>query len=211
MTDQAAKRRALKSSASSVRLDTSHTKGGVLLPDRLALLDAMPKHGVVAEIGVANGDFSAEILARTYPERLHLIDTWSVDRYAPHEATVRDRFAPDIDKGRVIIDKGISTDVLAEFPDDYFDWVYIDTNHTYKTTAAELKLSATALKSGGLILGHDFCNGNIVTPVVYGVIQAVNEFCVASNWRYHYMTLESHGHFSFCIGPMTSSHQPEVD
>ena len=38
--------------------------------DRAALLDWLPKHALVAEIGVAAGDFSAEILAHTAPQTL---------------------------------------------------------------------------------------------------------------------------------------------
>lgn len=180
-------------------LAARHTEGAVLLPDRLALLDSLPKGGVAAEIGVADGSFSAEILGRADPRRLHLVDLWSSHRYAEGEAQVRDRFADDISSGRVSIDKGRSTDILRLFPPAYFDWVYIDTDHSYATTAAELALCDEAVKPGGLILGHDFCTGNIIKPLVYGVIQAVNEFCVTRNWRYHALTLESDGHFSFAI------------
>ena len=46
------------------------------LPDRLALLDRLPRGGVVAEIGVQHGDFAAEILRRSQPRLLVLIDGW---------------------------------------------------------------------------------------------------------------------------------------
>jgi len=36
----------------------------------------LPKGGTVAEIGVASGDFSDQILDRSSPEKLHLIDPW---------------------------------------------------------------------------------------------------------------------------------------
>ena len=44
----------------------------------------LPKNAVVAEIGVATGDFSAQILALSKPKRFHLIDPWvhqSIDEY----------------------------------------------------------------------------------------------------------------------------------
>ncbi|SPH24496.1 hypothetical protein DEA8626_03548 [Defluviimonas aquaemixtae] len=180
-------------------LDARHTAGGVLLPNRLALLDRMPKDAVVAEIGVAGGEFTAEILDRTAPSRLHLIDAWDTERYATCEAEVRARFAGEIARGQVRLDKGRSTDMLATFDPVYFDWVYLDTSHTFAMTAEELSLCDRVVRPGGFIAGHDFCTGNVVTPVVYGVIPAVNEFCLSHGWRYDSVTLESHGHFSFCI------------
>ncbi|MEZ5734170.1 MAG: class I SAM-dependent methyltransferase [Paracoccaceae bacterium] len=192
-------RRAERDALPGAILRPCHTAGAVLLPDRLALLDSLPAGGVAAEIGVADGAFSAEILARANPRRLHLIDIWSSGRYAAGEARVRETLAAEIASGRVSLDKGRSVDLINHLPPAYFDWVYIDTDHSYATTAAELRLCDEKVKPDGLILGHDYCIGNIVKPLVYGVIQAVNEFCVSHNWRYHALTVESHGHFSFAL------------
>lgn len=195
-------RRALRKAMPRTALSPDHTARGRLLPDRLALLDHLPKGGTVAEIGVAKGDFSAEILARCAPDRLHLIDAWHTGRYAPAKAAVLARFAPAIAAGQVVVNPGLSLDVLSGFPDAAFDWVYIDTDHSYRLTAAELTLCARLVKPGGRICGHDFTTGNIVAPVVYGVVQAVNEFCMAKGWEYEFLTLESDCFFSFCIRAM---------
>ena len=47
-----------------------------VVTDRETLLGLLPKHGVVAELGVNKGDFSATILSENQPARLHLIDPW---------------------------------------------------------------------------------------------------------------------------------------
>ena len=86
-----------------------------------------------------------------------------------------------------------------ELPDHCFDWVYIDTVHDYLTTARELAISRQKVKAGGIIAGHDHTPGNIITPVCYGVVQAVQEFCVKSGWRYWSLTCESHCYASFAI------------
>jgi hypothetical protein len=185
-----------------VVLGPQHTAQGRLLPTRDALLDVMPKQAVAAEIGVSRGDFTAQILERCDVQRLHLVDAWEGTRYAGDLDVVLGRFAQAIAKGVVEIDRGLSETVLAAFPDAYFDWVYIDSDHSYEVTVRELDICRRKVKPGGMIAGHDFCKGNIAKRLPYGVIEAVNEFCVAYHWTYAYLTLESHGHFSFCIRPL---------
>ena len=183
-----------------VNLDPVHTENCRVLPDRRDLLRRLPKGGIGAEIGAAFGDFSKEIFALNQPAQLHLIDAWETARYRSGLNRIKEDFAEKIACETLVIHQGYSTERLAECADDFFDWIYIDTNHTYETTYEELVFGAQKTKAGGLIAGHDFCTGNVVKPVLYGVVQAVNEFCVTHGWQYRYLTLESHGHFSFCLG-----------
>ncbi|MEM7189627.1 MAG: hypothetical protein AAF439_08445, partial [Pseudomonadota bacterium] len=53
---------------------------------RRAVLNALPKGAVGAEVGVWKGDFSAEILATAAPACLHLIDPWCVSDAEEHGA-----------------------------------------------------------------------------------------------------------------------------
>lgn len=196
-------RQQMKRSMPHAVLGEQHTRNCKVIPAREDLLDRLPKNGVAAEIGVAFGDFTREIVARTGATRLHLIDMWSSSRYQAGLEQIQDNFAPLIEAGALVINRGMSTEALAQFPDAYFDWVYIDTDHTYPTTRDELVLCRDKVKTGGRIAGHDFTSGNSVTPWPYGVIEACNEFCVAQNWEYEYLTLESHGHLSFCLRQIT--------
>lgn len=182
-----------------VALEPRHVENCKVLTDRVALLELLPHNAVVAEIGVAFGDFSQQILEIAQPAKLHLIDAWEGERYGSGLETIETKFAAQIKREQVVVSRGYSTDRLAEFPDDYFDWVYIDTSHSYSTTRDELALAEKKVKRGGLIAGHDFCKGNVVAPVVYGVVQACGEFCLNRGWGYKYLTLETHGDFSFCI------------
>lgn len=176
-----------------------HTEACRLLPNRNHLLDVLPRQGIVAELGVADGDFSHEILTRMKPRELHLIDVWQSTRYAGGLANVEERFRREIVSRRVVIRRGYSQDVLAEYPDMTFDFIYIDTSHAYDHTLTELRVAEAKVNATGLIGGHDFSPGNVVTPVVYGVIQAVNLFCRERNWRYKYLTVDTGGSFSFCL------------
>ena len=183
-----------------VELQQRHLRSLKVVADRTAFLEAMPKGGGVAEAGVDHGDFSARRLSITRPERLHLIDMWSSARYhGGLEKIVRDKFAAEISAGQVKIDLGLSTDVLSRFPDGYFDWIYIDTDHGYIVTAAELEIARTKVKTGGIIAGHDYVTGNWDGGVRYGVVEAVHEFCVKHDWELLLLTHETDRHLSFAI------------
>lgn len=186
-------------------LDHVHTRNCRVLPTRMHLLGCLPRGGVAAEIGVAFGDFTKEILARNKPEKLHLVDAWDTDRFRRGLAQIREQFSSQISRGTIEINQGLSTDRLAEFPDDYFDWVYIDTDHSYATTRQELRLAAQKTRKGGYIAGHDFTSGNPAKGLRYGVIGACHEFCVAEGWEYAYLTLEPSGHFSFALVELSSN------
>jgi hypothetical protein len=183
-------------------LERSHLEGAKLLPTRYDLLQELPKGSVVCEIGVANGDFSAQILECCRPRQFHLVDAWEAERYKADQLIVQTRFADAIQSGLVQLHLGLSTDRLPEFPDHLFDWVYLDTVHDYRITAQELAICLQKVKPGGIIAGHDYTPGNLVTPVCYGVIQAVQEFCVKNHWKFLYLTCESNGYASFAIQTM---------
>lgn len=180
-------------------LQLFHTENCRVLPNRLELLHRLPNNGVAAEIGAAFGEYTAEILHRNRPKVLHLIDAWDTDRYKVGMDRIQKKFASHIEDMRLQLHQGYSTERLNDFSDGFFDWVYIDTNHTYQTTWEELVLCDSKVKRDGRIAGHDFCTGNVVRPMVYGVVQSVAKFCAEYRWQYEYLTLESHGHFSFCL------------
>ena len=156
------------------------------------LLEMLPKNSVCAEIGVHKGDFSAQILRTVVPKELHLVDPWKYegsdiykealyggkieggqsemdDRY---EAVLL-RFEPEIRRGLVKIHRGYSGNILDEFPDQYFDWVYIDGNHLYEFVKQDLELCFKKTKPNGYITGDDYEEGGWWQG---GVKKAIDEF-----------------------------------
>jgi hypothetical protein len=156
------------------------------------LQEVLPKNSICAEIGVHKGEFSAYILRTVYPKELHLVDPWKYeesdiykeakyggktqngqmemdDRYK----AVCVRFKSDIRSGRVKIHRGYSSNVLNEFPDGYFDWIYIDGNHLYEFVKKDLELSFKKIKPDGYITGDDYTDGGWWQG---GVKKAVDEF-----------------------------------
>ena len=106
-----------------------------MLTTREELLDLLPKGGIVAELGVDEGDFSKTILEINKPKKLHLVDIWGSKRYNQEKRRkVETRFKKNIEANSLEINLGLSTEVGKEFQDNYFDWIYIDTAHSYKTT-----------------------------------------------------------------------------
>lgn len=175
----------------------AHTLGtGTFFPTREVMMQSLGHKTRVAELGVAQGDFSDLLLSALTPKELVLVDAWHSAQYSTSELRVRERFA---DTPSVNIQKGFSTDILETFEDAYFDLIYIDTVHDYEVTRKELDIAARKTARDGYIAGHDFCTGSAVGGSVYGVIPAVTEFLSASDFNFVGLSLEAHGHFSFLL------------
>ena len=62
-----------------------------------------------------------------------------------------------------------SYNIINNYPNDYFDFIYIDASHEYEDVKRDIELSLPKIKKGGLIGGHDYQSE---WP---GVKKAVNE------------------------------------
>lgn len=183
-------------------LSNVHLANAKLLADRAELLRQLPAGGVVAELGVANGSFSEQILSINAPGKLYLVDVWSnrSERYGDAQyAAVLERLCGPLENGTVEIRRGLSTDVVDSFPDEYFDWIYIDTDHSYETTLQELRRYAAKIKKGGIIAGDDFIALSKGSWGRFGVVEAVHQFCVEQGWEFIYLTMELRANPNFAI------------
>ena len=172
---------------------------------REKLLDCMPKGGRVAEIGVYTGNFSERIFAQTCPMELHLIDPWEFqedddykldDANVPQEQADRhyeivcNKFAPQIEAEVVKVHRDYSENVADAFPDEFFDWIYIDANHTYEACLSDLRLYAPKVKSNGFVCGHDYANHASAQAMQFGVVEAVNQFVCETGYDFTLLTHE---------------------
>jgi hypothetical protein len=174
-------------------LEPQHVNNCKAVLDRLTLLSMLPKNGNVAELGVDRGRFAERIYEITEPKKLHLIDKFMHDYQLP---AVTDRFG---NLNNVEIHKTDSVESANLFEDEYFDFIYIDTDHSYETTKAELNAFSKKIKSGGFISGHDYFQVGISNGFSYGVMSAVHEFVVINNWQLRAVTLEPLENQSFLI------------
>jgi hypothetical protein len=68
-------------------------------------------------------------------------------------------------------------DAASFFPDELFDLVYIDADHSYEGCKADIEAWYPKVKKGGFVLGDDYSKYRAPkTGVRFGVIQAVDEF-----------------------------------
>jgi hypothetical protein len=123
---------------------------------RKFLLEMMPKHSVCAEIGVSQGLFSEEILEVVQPKKLHLIDPWAGEPHVDYYNAVCEKLKDPIECGQVQIHKAKSQFVYDQFPDQYFDWIYVDGSHNYKSVRRDLDFYYHKIKMYGFITGDDY-------------------------------------------------------
>jgi hypothetical protein len=201
LTEILASRKRQEEAIPKMELSQKHINHLRVLLNREAFLHVMPKHGVCAEIGVNRGEFSEEILRIMQPAKLHLVDVWADEKryHSQLRVEVENKFQKEIQAGTVQINVGYSTDVLKTFPDAFFDWVYVDTDHSFQTTRAELEILRVKMKPNGIIAGHDYTLGNWIGNYRYGVIEAVHELCVKDDWELVWMTCETHQCRNFAI------------
>ena len=160
------------------------------------LLSLMPPNAIAAEFGVQAGSYSQFISRVNKPKELHLVDVWeetetpwpSYDEQRQNYLDVLKMFEKEVSSGSVIVHKGDDLAYMEQFPDHYFDWVYIDTTHQYEHTVRELELAATKVKPDGYICGHDYTDNEHSRKWGFGVVRAVNQFTKNHDWVIAYIT-----------------------
>jgi hypothetical protein len=133
------------------------------------------------------------------PRELHLVDVWwelwgdvypDWGRETAHGTLATraafeevSQLARDYERdsgARCLVHVGDDREVLAQFEDHHFDWVYVDSSHEYDHTLQELELLRVKVKPNGIIAGHDWYDDP--SHPHYGVRRAIDEFCAQHNW-----------------------------
>lgn len=171
----------------SPALDASLLKGCRFLASRQDLVAALPRRGVVGEIGTQHGYFARAILKVARPQRLHLFD---LDFSA---------LAPDVAAHPcVMCHTGRSAETVAAMPDGSFDWIYVDGDHSYRGVCADIAAAAPKLRQGGYLVFNDFAHVDTGLGR-YGVHRAVTEFAARERWQFAMFAYERHGLYDIAL------------
>lgn len=131
-----------------------------------------------AEVGVAEGRFSLEILQWGI-SKLYLVDLWqetpSIRGMAAWPQAEHDKNFTEAQErvkafGNVVFMKGLSSEMAKQIPDKSLGFVYIDACHYYQYVLEDLATWVPKLVPGGLCAMHDYLNMD------YEVKKAVTDF-----------------------------------
>ena len=180
------------------QLRDDHLRDCAIVPDRTALLERLPKGGIVAEVGTLEGEFAREILRIVEPHQLHLID---------HEIRPRVReMAEDSSlRERLWVHHRDSAEALEAFPNGYFDWIYIDAQHSYDGVKRDIHAARRKVKSDGLLVFNDYTIWSYEEMEPYGVVAAVNELCIDDHWKLVYLALPCHMYCDVAVRRMSGT------
>lgn len=173
---------------------------------RIDILNCFPQQGIAAEIGTAQGYFAGHLLKGLSPSKLHLIDPWRFQDISDYvqdanntsdeegdrrHQDILDKFSDPIRAGVVKVHRATSGEVADSFPDEYFDFIHIDGNHSYSACLEDLHLFDRKVKRTGFITGHDYQTIPIARKENHnGVVQAVNNFIVEKGYTFLALTFE---------------------
>jgi hypothetical protein len=177
-------------------LESKHVDSARLFAHRNDLISSLRpgEGGVIAEIGVAHGDFSEYLLDELRPKEFVAFDLFNMEDWSPkrqwsverlnnmtHLEFYRRRF---YHRGtQVKTEVGLSHLRLAAYADKYFDFIYIDADHSYDAVKKDLEVANVKLNDNGVIILNDYIMFSHTFWVAWGVVQAVNEFIVNNNWK----------------------------
>lgn len=149
----------------------------------------------ICEVGVRNGEHLKSLLKSAAIEVV-AVDMWQEtgkrsendDCYSQADLDAQFAHVASLDP-RVCIRRLPSIVAASRYPDGYFDFVYIDADHTETAVDADLRAWWPKVRAGGVLAGHDYfraaptCRDG--TQIQFGVIPAVNRFTAELGYRLH--------------------------
>ena len=139
---------------------------------RAYILEQLDKNSNLVEVGVWKGDFSKQIWNISSPNLLVLVDSWTFDEKvrgcAPQvsgEEPLNQNFFDQAKKDTYnkfekiqnvhILDFN-SLEASSRYEDNFFDYIYIDAEHTYQAVTKDLEVWYPKLKKNGTLFGDDY-------------------------------------------------------
>jgi len=185
-------------------------RGAMVLANHEQLFQVLPKGKVIAEIGVALGNFTRSALSRLKPASYLAIDSFKLHELESfwgrppsdyfgaqtHEKWFAQKFATEIEAGLMRVLAGSSDDVLSALPDRSIDIALVDADHPYEAVKRDLSALASKIRPDGTIIIDDYILvEQLHSPYLIGVIYATHEFMIEHGWAMHYLVLQTRGYY----------------
>jgi len=164
----------------------------------------------ILEIGVFRGDFLSYLVENCKYDSIDAVDlfegvTCSGDADGNNVVyyDIGESYLELLEKykegSNIKLHKSNSITFLQGQPDNYYDIIYIDGDHSYNGVKHDLINAFKKIKNNGYIMGHDYEMNMKKTNNYYnfGVKKAVDEFCMIYNQKIISMALD--GCVSYCI------------
>jgi len=158
----------------------------------------------LCEVGVFSGNHLRELLFAE-PLELVAIDAWQADLegcgMTITQAKMDEFYESILELSRkhpcIKVLRMLSTDAAQQFADGYFDFVYLDANHTYSSVKSDLEAWWSKVRPGGVLAGHDYVDQTTNDGTKFGVIQSVDEFITTHKLRDNFAVIDRKGHTPF--------------
>jgi len=121
-----------------------------------------PPRMKMLEIGSYMGESSFLFAASNAFDEIHCVEPFSGHEKFNYDNVYTWDFVYDEFKvntrffNSITLHKDYSYNVVNKFKDGYFDFIYIDANHTYEDVKRDIELYLPKLKKRGCIGGHDY-------------------------------------------------------
>ncbi len=145
--------------------------------------------GIGVEVGSCEGMFACDLLYTWTGDKLYMVDAWrhlefwkdalSVGRDESLHRMLNAAARVYKFQSRAVLIRDLSVEASKLFRDGTLDFVYIDANHSYEAVSEDLQWWWPKVKSGGILAGHDYIDGEHSSGHVFGVKRAVDEMAKA--------------------------------
>jgi len=162
------------------------------IPNRECIGEYLNKYNlnkIICEIGVNAGNNFLHLLKTAHPILFYGIDIWT-DQNSKTSNEDLDKFYKNLKQiesvnSHIKIIKKFSINASMGFPDNFFDFIYIDADHTYESVKEDINAWWPKIKMNGILSGHDYKRKRGC-----GVLGAVDEFKSTNKIQHFHITPE---------------------
>jgi Tfp pilus assembly protein PilF len=160
-------------------------------------------------VGLQNGNFPKIIRSAWKGKYLHLIDDWKNNLSIGEDTYLTDGQQKQLyhhvisaftDDPNAFVYKMNSLFAVKQFPESFFDWIYLETGNTYDSCIANLTAWCPKLKTGGIIAVYNSIE-NCSEQDRYGTKTAVEDFTKVKNAEL-FFTDSDNLHFWYFMKPI---------